>query len=76
MLLAESNFTFGSLAALLIIGFCIWMFIDCIANETNEQNTKLVWILVMVVFGPIGITVYFFKRYLKRPKETDVLKRR
>lgn len=50
----------------LLMGFPIWMIVDCIQHESNEGNTKLIWILV-ILFAPAGSLIYFFARKLPRP---------
>ena len=47
--------------------FPLWMLIDCIKHETSEGNTKLIWVLV-IILAPFGSPAYFFVRKLARPK--------
>jgi phosphotransferase system glucose/maltose/N-acetylglucosamine-specific IIC component len=47
-------------------GFWIWMLIDCITNEPNEGNDKLIWILVIVFTHFIGAAIYYFVRRPER----------
>ena len=47
--------------------FFLWMLIDCINNETDQGNMKLIWVLV-IVFAPFGSLIYFFARKLQRSK--------
>ena len=57
---------FGTgLFGLLALAFVIWMIVDCVQNETNSGNTKLIWILV-IIFVPFGSLVYFFVRKMGR----------
>lgn len=48
-----------------ILGFWIWMLIDCAVHTPTENNQKLVWVLVVVLTGWIGALIYFF---VQRPK--------
>jgi len=50
----------------LLMGFPIWMIVDCTRHESNEGNTKLIWILI-ILFAPLGSVIYFFARKLPRP---------
>jgi len=54
------------LPILAIFGFPIWMLIDCIKHESNVDNNKLIWILV-ILLAPLGSLIYFFVRKLSRP---------
>lgn len=42
--------------------FWIWMIIDCANNEPDEGNDKIVWILVIVLTGFLGVAIYYFAR--------------
>ena len=50
----------------LMMGFPVWMLVDCLNRESSEGNTKLIWILV-ILFAPLGSVIYFFARKLSRP---------
>jgi hypothetical protein len=52
-------------ATLGLLGFWIWMLIDCATREEN-QTQKILWIILMVVVGVIGAPLYFFIRKLPR----------
>ena len=52
---------------LLAIVFWIWMLVDCVRKEFPGENEKIVWVLIVVLAGPIGAIVYFF---VGRPKGT------
>ncbi len=47
---------------LAIVAFWVWMLVDCIQHEFSpqEQNAKIVWILVIIFAGWIGGLIYFF----------------
>jgi ABC-type anion transport system duplicated permease subunit len=44
----------GSLAAV------IWAVVDCVRRQFPEESTKIVWIIVIVVLGLIGVLIYVF----------------
>lgn len=50
-----------------LLGFWLWMLIDCLTKE-EEQNQKLIWVLVIVLVGLVGAPLYFFMRKLPRKK--------
>ena len=51
------------------IGLWIWMLFDCATKEKSEGNTKIIWILVIVLLNWIGALIYLFSRRPKRIKE-------
>lgn len=53
-------FGVGSLA------FWIWMIIDCVSNEPDTGNDKVVWVLIITLLSWIGALVYFFFRRPQR----------
>lgn len=63
---------------LLIIGsivFWIIMLIDCVGRDDKDfpnpsQNTKLIWILVLILGGQIGAIIYYF--VVKRAAPTNL----
>ena len=52
-----------------LLGFWIWMIVDCATREKNEGNEKVVWILVIVLASWIGALIYFFVRRPVRKRE-------
>ena len=48
--------------ALALIAFWVWMLVDCVQREfpPQDQNSKIVWILVIVLAGWLGALIYFF----------------
>jgi len=48
------------------IPFVIWMVVDCALRETDQNNAKVAWLLV-ILFAPAGSLIYFFVRKLSRP---------
>lgn len=47
------------------IGFWLWMLVDCLTQET-DQNHRLIWALAIVLVGFVGAPLYFFVRKLPR----------
>ena len=39
------------------LGFWIWTLIDCVRNEPQQGNDRMVWILVIALVGWIGALV-------------------
>jgi hypothetical protein len=59
---------FVAAVALLPVVLCLFwiaMLIDCVKNEPNEKNGKIVWTLIIVFLNIPGAFLYFF---LERPK--------
>ncbi len=52
---------FGVLA----VAFHIWMIVDCATREPDQGNTKVIWLLV-ILLAPLGSLIYFFARKLQR----------
>ena len=55
---------------LAILAFWIWMLVDCVQREfpPQEQNSKIVWILVIVLAGWIGALIYYFVVKKAKPR--------
>ena len=53
------------------IPFVIWMVVDCALHESDENNLKIVWLLV-IFFAPAGSLIYFFVRKLNRPSRPSL----
>lgn len=47
----------------------IWMLIDCVANENNDQNQRVLWTLLIVFLQGIGALIYLLVRRPKRKAE-------
>lgn len=47
----------------------IWMLIDCVANETNDQNQRVLWTLLIYFLQGIGALLYLLIRRPKRKEE-------
>lgn len=54
---------------ILYLIFWSWIIIDCTTKESEEGNTKLVWIGIILVAQLIGALLYFFIRRPQRKAE-------
>lgn len=52
-------------------GFWIWMLIDCATKEPDTGNTKVVWILIIVLTHLIGAAIYYFVRRPERQRQLE-----
>lgn len=59
---------FMMLVGFAALGLWIWMLVDVIQNETDEENQKLIWVLVVILGGGVGALVYLFARRQPRRK--------
>lgn len=57
------------LFSLLMIGFWIWMLIDCITKESDQGNDKVVWVIVIALLGWIGALIYLLARRPTRVRQ-------
>ena len=54
---------FGVILTVALIGFQIWMLVDCIQHESKHPDNQLVvWILVILLIGWIGALIYYCMR--------------
>ena len=44
----------------------IWTLIDCITNESDQGNERIVWVVVIAVAQLIGALIYLIVRRPKR----------
>jgi hypothetical protein len=44
----------------------IWTLLDCINNESDQGNEKVVWVIVIAVTQLIGALIYLIVRRPKR----------
>lgn len=54
---------------LLMQGFWLWMLIDCAIQEAPEGNTKIVWIIIILLINFVGALIYFWVRRPQRLRE-------
>jgi hypothetical protein len=60
--------SFGLLA---LVGFLFWLraLVDCATQESNEGNTKVVWVIIIVCANIVGAVVYWLVRRPQRYAE-------
>ncbi|NKB68855.1 MAG: hypothetical protein GKR89_17455 [Candidatus Latescibacteria bacterium] len=56
------------LAGLLAFAFWVWMMVDCLTNDANQGTEKLIWVLVLIFAPFVGTLIYYYVRYVRRPK--------
>ncbi len=54
--------------ALLATAFWVWMLLDVALNEPSHDNTRMTWLLVVLIGQLLGALVYFFLRRAERMK--------
>jgi len=59
-------FLLASTVFLSAFAFWVWSIIDCARYETDSDNNKLIWLIVIGFGGVIGCLVYYFVRYRPR----------
>jgi hypothetical protein len=62
-------FAFAFLLWLAATAFWVWMLVDCIKNEGDAGNQRVIWALLMVFLGPIVSILYYFIRRPQRIAE-------
>lgn len=50
--------------------FWAWALVDCATKESSEDNTKIVWILVILLANWVGALIYIFVRKPERLRES------
>jgi hypothetical protein len=58
-----------ALIALPGMALWIWALVDCATKEADTGNTKIVWIIVIVIGHFIGALIYIFARRPQRKRE-------
>ena len=54
--------------------FWVWTLADCQRKETDEGNTRLIWVIVIVFTYIVGALLYYLIRRPKRVKELGYTK--
>ena len=56
--------------ALIIIGkiFTVWMIVDCALRNFKSESTKILWVVLLLLFGIFASSIYFYV-YGKNPRE-------
>ena len=49
---------------LAMFAFWVWMIVDCATKE--QPDSKIVWLLIVLLAGIVGAVIYFFVRKLPR----------
>lgn len=49
---------FGFIIGVMVLW--VWMLVDVVRREFKDDNTKLVWVLVVILAGWVGAAVYYF----------------
>ena len=52
-----------------LLGFWIWMLVDCIKHESDEGNNKLIWVLIILFTQLLGAVIYFFVQRRERMRK-------
>lgn len=62
----------GGLFSLFALVFYFFVLVDCAKNESEEGNTKIVWILIILFTAPLGGIIYYL---IRRPERLTTLGR-
>lgn len=54
------------LIALAVAAFWIWMVIDCATKMPDQGNSKIAWILVVILMNWLGALIYYLVVKLPR----------
>jgi hypothetical protein len=46
--------------AVLVFALWLWMIIDCAKKKKFQNGDSVMWILLLVLTGPIGMILYYF----------------
>jgi hypothetical protein len=59
------------LGLLALLGFLFWLrvLVDCATKESNEGNTKVVWVIIIIFTNIIGALLYWAVRRPQRYAE-------
>jgi hypothetical protein len=60
------------LCGIAIMAFWVWMLIDCATRESDQGNTKLVWVIIILFANFLGALLYYLVR---RPQRWAELQR-
>jgi hypothetical protein len=45
--------------------FWLWMLVECVTKESDQGNTKIVWVIIIIFTNLVGAVLYFL---IQRPK--------
>ena len=54
--------------AVAVLGFWVWMLVDCLRYEGPTDLDRVLWLLVLVFLKFVGAALYYFLRYRSRPR--------
>ena len=65
------------LVALIGFLFWLWMLVDCATKESDEGNTKIVWVIIIIFASIVGAAIYYYVRrpqrcYSRQSKDTPL----
>jgi hypothetical protein len=60
-------FAFGGLVGLGLFAFWIWMLIDAATRAPTAENVRIVWVLIVILLGPLGALLYLIVQRPKNP---------
>lgn len=49
--------------------FWIWMLVECLTKEADAGNTKIAWLLAILLAHIVGALIYYFVRRPRRYAE-------
>ena len=49
-----------------LVGFWLWMLIDCATHETAQDSQKVVWVLIVIFVPLLGALLYYLIRKMPR----------
>jgi len=70
ILFAGGAILFAALFSIVSLAFYIFVIIDCAKYEPGEGNTKIAWILIIILTAPIGGIIFFM---IRRPERISTL---
>lgn len=65
MMVFSYIFILFAFIGLLSVVFWIWILIDCVKNETDIGNTRLIWVIIISLTYIVGAFLYYL---IRRPK--------
>jgi uncharacterized BrkB/YihY/UPF0761 family membrane protein len=58
----------GILLAVLSFAGWIWAIIDIAVNQKKETGWKIIWLIICILLGIIGVIIYYFASGRKKKK--------
>jgi uncharacterized membrane protein len=59
-------FAFG-LVGLGVFALWLWMLIDAATRAPTAENVRIVWVLIVILLGPLGAILYLIVQRPKNP---------